>query len=85
MWKNNNGFFDESGFEIDHVVEVTHGGTNDIDNLQLLCPCCHSVKTKRCSKQNWVYTSIEIDTGLSKMDTEIIIKKRKKTDTMDLN
>ena len=65
MWKNNNGLFDESGFEIDQILKVTHG---NIDNLQLLCPCCYSVKT---NKNNWIYTF---------MDTGIIIKK---TDFMD--
>jgi len=64
MWKNNNGLFDESGFEIDQIVKGTQG---DIGNLQFLCPCCYSVKTK----QNWIYTF---------MDTGIIIKK---IDSMD--
>ena len=42
LWKCNNGLFDESGREIDHIVEVKHGGTNELTNLQLLCPNCHS-------------------------------------------
>jgi len=41
--------FDESGYEIDHICELRHGGTNDISNLQALCPSCHRVKTKRNS------------------------------------
>ena len=69
--------FDESGYEIDHIIEVTHGGSNDLDNLQLLCPCCHSVKTKRCAKQKWQFTSDEIDDGRSFMDID---KKRKRKD-----
>ena len=78
LWKNGgNGCFDESGFQIDHIIEVTHGGTNDVENLQLLCPCCHSVKTKRCSKQNWNYTSAELDTGLSKMDWDFTLKRKR--------
>ena len=68
MWIGNGGFFDESGYEIDHIIEVKHGGQSELSNLQMLCPCCHSVKTKRCAKQNWMYTSIEIDTGLSNME-----------------
>ena len=41
------GCFDESGYEIDHIVE--HSITNDdsLNNLQALCKMCHSVKTKR--------------------------------------
>lgn len=79
MWKSNGGNFDESGFEIDHIVEVTHGGTNELNNLQVLCPCCHSVKTKRCAKQNWTFTSDEIDSGRAHME---ICKKRKKADSI---
>ena len=79
MWNTNAGFFDESGYEIDHIVEFTHGGTNELSNLQLLCPCCHSVKTKRCAKQKWNFTSDEIDTGRSFMETsQENSKKRKK-------
>lgn len=31
--------------EIDHIVEVAEGGTDDIENLQPLCNPCHKVKT----------------------------------------
>ena len=79
MWKSNGGYFDESGFEIDHIVEVTHGGTNELSNLQVLCPCCHSVKTKRCAKQNWTFTSDEIDSGRAHMETD---KKRKRSESV---
>jgi len=44
MWATNNGYFDESGFQIDYVE-----GTYEFLNLQVLCPCCHAVKTKRNS------------------------------------
>ena len=70
LWKSNGGFFDESGYQIDHIVEVKHGGKNEISNLQLLCPCCHAVKTKRCSKQKWDFNSYEIDSGMSYMEME---------------
>ena len=43
----NNEPFDESGYDIDHIVELRSGGTNDISNLQALCPACHRVKTSR--------------------------------------
>ena len=77
MWVINGGNFDEAGWEIDHIIEVTHGGTNDILNLQLLCPNCHSVKTKRCSKQKWDFNSIEIDSGMSYMETERPSKRKR--------
>ena len=31
--------------EIDHVVALTNGGTNDESNLQCLCSDCHESKT----------------------------------------
>ena len=31
--------------EVDHIVEVVNGGTNDIENLQPLCKACHKQKT----------------------------------------
>lgn len=41
------GSFDESGYEIDHIVEHSVSGDDRLDNLQALCKMCHSVKTKR--------------------------------------
>ena len=77
LWKSNGGYFDESGKQIDHIVEVTLGGTNDITNLQVLCPCCHAVKTKRCSKQKWDFTSDDIDVGRSHMETDRPVKRKR--------
>lgn len=31
--------------EVDHIVNVAQGGTDDDSNLQTLCPDCHKVKT----------------------------------------
>jgi len=80
LWKNSNGLFDESGKEIDHIVEISHGGTNEISNLQVLCPCCHSVKTKRCAKQKWDFNSVEIEEGRAHMEINSI--KRKRSDSI---
>jgi 5-methylcytosine-specific restriction protein A len=35
-----------SGFELDHILALTNGGTNDDSNMQILC-CdgCHEAKT----------------------------------------
>tara|TARA_B100001027_G_scaffold207101_1_gene171238 strand:- start:534 stop:1073 length:540 start_codon:yes stop_codon:yes gene_type:complete len=33
-------------FEIDHIVEIRDGGKDEYDNLQALCPNCHSLKTR---------------------------------------
>ncbi len=51
FWKNHgDGVFDESGYEIDHIVELCISGNNDEFNLQALCLCCHSVKTSRFNR-----------------------------------
>lgn len=49
LWelKTRYGSFGEEGYEIDHIKEVSKGGSNDMNNLQALCLSCHSVKTRR--------------------------------------
>lgn len=32
-------------YEVDHIVALDHGGTNDPSNLRALCPHCHRKKT----------------------------------------
>lgn len=39
-----NQMLDET-FEVDHVIALDHGGTNDPSNLRALCPHCHRKKT----------------------------------------
>ena len=31
--------------DLDHIVPLADGGTDDKDNLQVLCACCHAIKT----------------------------------------
>ncbi len=31
--------------EVDHIVPVAQGGSNELENLQTLCKTCHSRKT----------------------------------------
>jgi 5-methylcytosine-specific restriction endonuclease McrA len=33
-------------YEIDHKTPLCRGGTNELDNLQALCPLCHAGKTQ---------------------------------------
>lgn len=41
------GTFEEKvGHEIDHIIPIQEGGTNEIKNGQALCVSCHRVKTK---------------------------------------
>lgn len=48
LWKDpdHNGKFDQVGYQIDHIIDHYISGNNSIDNLQLLCPQCHALKTK---------------------------------------
>ena len=34
-------------FEVDHVIPQSKGGTDHLDNLQMLCPHCNKVKGNR--------------------------------------
>ena len=33
------------GTEVDHVINLESGGTDDLDNLQTICAPCHQAKT----------------------------------------
>ena len=46
-----------STFEIDHIQALANGGSNEIDNLQILCKDCHLAKTKEEAEQGWVNLS----------------------------
>lgn len=70
MWKLYNGDFDESGFEIDHINEFSHTFDNKLSNLQILCICCHKVKTKKFLKNKSLFTTSEIYNGCGIMDIE---------------
>lgn len=45
-----NGRFDKAGYKVDHIIEYCLTKNNDISNLQLLCPLCHSMKTSNFMK-----------------------------------
>ena len=41
------GSFGPEKYQIDHIIELWEGGTDDESNLQALCLSCHRVKTDR--------------------------------------
>ncbi|MBF6822601.1 HNH endonuclease, partial [Acinetobacter baumannii] len=43
--------------ELDHIVNVARGGTDDESNLQSLCVPCHKKKTQQESRQGGVKSS----------------------------
>ena len=46
-----NTLFDIRNFTIDHKVARSKGGTDHIDNLQLLCGACNSMKGTKTQKE----------------------------------
>ena len=34
-------------WELDHIIPLFLDGTNEFDNLQILCPNCHALKTQK--------------------------------------
>lgn len=78
------GFFDEANYHIDHITPLHRSGSNDISNLQALCPSCHSVKTGNENKTR-VRVKKETDEEYKNEDTEsdedIDIKKEHKSET----
>lgn len=37
--------------EVDHVLNIAHGGTHNLDNLQTLCAACHREKSQEEARQ----------------------------------
>lgn len=60
LWKINDidgdkGYFDENGYQIDHIIEFCISGDDSEDNLQALCVNCHGVKTKRFMNYKYLF------------------------------
>lgn len=51
------GSFGPEKYQIDHIIELWEGGTDDESNLQALCLSCHRVKTDRNAKKRAKYKS----------------------------
>lgn len=67
------GKFRESGHDIDHIVEFSVSGNNDISNLQALCVDCHRVKTKRFMENKHKTNIVMIDPDKATKVSSIVI------------
>ncbi|WP_239372600.1 HNH endonuclease [Snodgrassella gandavensis] len=45
------GYASVEGMEVDHIVNIAAGGTDDMSNLQTLCKSCHEMKTRHESRR----------------------------------
>ena len=80
FWIYNNGVFDDSGYAIDHIDEVSITSNNELENLQALCHNCHAVKTRKFKNHKNMFTTSQLHTGAGFMDVdndEPAKKKRK--------
>ena len=62
-------------YQTDHIIPHSISNDDSFENLQALCPNCHSVKTKRYMMQNKPanmprLNSLELDRGAAYMDLE---------------
>ena len=78
FWIYNNGLFDNSGFAIDHINEVSITGNNELENLQALCHNCHAVKTRIFKENKTAFTSTQLYNGSKLMDVDKPAKKKRK-------
>ena len=66
-------------FHIDHIMPLSAGGSNDDDNLQVLCLKCHQEKTES-EVENGIYKRLsDSESSFSKQVSEIINDKLSKS------
>ena len=46
-------------WEVDHIVPLHLGGSNQMSNLQLLCPNCHALKTQTEARARQIRKQLE--------------------------
>jgi hypothetical protein len=60
--------------QIDHILALANGGTNDLTNLQSLCKSCHLDKTKSENESGYVKLN-ETESSFNSIGKEIINSK----------
>jgi 5-methylcytosine-specific restriction endonuclease McrA len=72
-----NKTFKENQLQIDHILALANGGTNNKDNLQLLCKECHFEKTKHEKENGYVKLSATHSSFNQFVQNEVISKCQK--------
>jgi hypothetical protein len=70
LWKINSGFFNEAGYEFEHINEFSLTFNNSLSNIQVLCPSCYCAKRNKFLNQNSMFTSSELAIGRQLMDID---------------
>jgi hypothetical protein len=68
LWKYEDGNLEKDLYEFDHIEEYGKTKNSNIENIQVLCPNCHSFKTKLFLKNKKLFTSLEIKEGACIME-----------------
>jgi 5-methylcytosine-specific restriction protein A len=61
-------------FELDHILALANGGTNDMNNIQMLCKTCHQDKTK-AEKEDGYVKMIDTESSFNTVTKEIFLSK----------
>jgi 5-methylcytosine-specific restriction endonuclease McrA len=80
LWICYDGDFDDAGCQFDHINEFSISKDNSLPNIQALCPNCHSVKSKKCANNKFMFTTTELAKGRELMKIDKPAKKRKLID-----
>jgi 5-methylcytosine-specific restriction protein A len=61
-------------FELDHILALANGGTNELDNIQMLCKTCHQDKTKS-EKEDGYVKLIDTESSFNAMTRNIFTSR----------
>lgn len=68
------------GKQVDHIVPLAKGGTDDLENLQLLCIECHKIKTQReANGLSGFYDTMNYETGFWEPDADWAAMAKERT------
>lgn len=51
-WKRKPHYVGDENLEVEHIIAIANGGTNEIENIQLMCQNCNRRKGKKIQEQD---------------------------------